>query len=231
MKNLLRLLLLTFLGAASASAQTLTMEIDSLVAEIGTTVRVDLTIDDAVTNLRGYSLHIRYRHDLVQLNGVWEGPLFLEQSPTYLWWDQEMIDERHSLIQVDHTLLGNETPVNGPGIVLMLSLTGLTCGIEELVISDSLFRDMDNAPIAITCTNLEHQVCQIPHLDLEIVDPGRQALLTWNRVLNSNWFKVWKSDEPYGPWSYYHTTVDTFYVDPAASSQSREFYKITVDFY
>ncbi len=211
-------------------AQQMTVVIDSLVAEIGTVVKVDFVIDAAVDDLRGYSLDLSYNSDLVELFSMLEGPVFLMNPPTVLWWTNN-INGPNSYLHIDHVLLGVGESVGGPGVILSIFLHGLDCGIETLAINNAIFRDVDNMPLDISTTDLEHQICQMPHLDIEIIFPSEEALLTWDRVINSNFFRVFKSPEPYSGFAEIAVTPDTFYFDLDSPGEGRRFYYIVLDHY
>jgi len=211
-------------------AQQMTVVIDSLVAEIGTVVKVDFVIDAAVDDLRGYSLDLSYNSDLVELFSMLEGPVFLMNPPTVLWWTNN-INGPNSYLHIDHVLLGVGESVGGPGVILSIFLHGLDCGIETLAINNAIFRDVDNMPLAITTSDLTHQICQIPHLDIEIIFPSEEALLSWNRIINSNFFRVYTSQQPHSGWIEIAVIPDTFFLDTTSPGVPWRFYQIVVDHY
>ncbi|MBL7034062.1 MAG: hypothetical protein ISR91_07950 [Candidatus Delongbacteria bacterium] len=212
------------------NAQQMTIAIDSLVAEIGTIVKVDFVIDAAVQNLRGYTLDMSYNSDLVELYSIIEGPVFLMNPPTFLWWTDN-VNGPDSYLHIDHVVLGVNESVDGPGVILSLYFLGLDCGIETVAISDALFRDVDNMPLAISTVDLTHQFCQVPHLDIDIIFPTEEAMLSWNRIINSNFFRVYKSPDSYSGWTEIAVTPDTFYLDSTAPGEPWRFYYIVVDHY
>jgi hypothetical protein len=183
-----------------------------------------------VVDLRGYTLNLNYNADLVELFSMIEGIVFLMNPPSVLWWTNN-VNGPDSYIQIDHVILGVGESVDGPGVILSIFLRGLDCGIETLAITDAIFRDVDNMPLSVSTTDLTHQVCQMPHLDIEIIFPAEDALLTWDRIINSNFFRVYKSPEPYSGFTEIAVTPDTFYLDTDAPGEFRRFYYIVLDHY
>ena len=228
MKKLCVVIIGLLLQLQLLQAQQMTVVIDSLVAEIGTVVKVDFVIDAAVEDLRGYSLDLSYNSDLVELFSMLEGPVFLMNPPSVLWWTDN-VDGPNSYLHIDHVILGVGESVDGPGVILSIFLQGIDCGIETLAISNAIFRDVDNMTLPVTTSDLTHQICQMPHLDIEIIFPSDDALLTWDRIINSNFFRVYMSSEPYSGYTEITVTPDTFYLDTTAPGIPWRFYYIVLD--
>jgi len=126
------------------------------------TLSVELTIDAAVVDLRGYSLVLSY--DPVILNPVSVSPGSLVDGAAcgnlLQWLDPGNND---GSLEVDLALLGCST--NGPGSVLTIVFEGIGEGNSGLDCVQTIFRDSLNAEIPVNCAPIVVTYsCPVPNL-------------------------------------------------------------------
>ncbi len=210
-------------------AQNLSMNLSPLVAEPGELISLNLMIDAPVSDLRGYTLDLYYDPDQVSLFSISEGEVLLSHPPTFLYWE-DFNEGGTRRIHVDHAILGGTTGGTGPGNLLYVFFLAENCGIETITVDNVELRDLQNSPLPITVgPGFEHQICQAPMLEIDYLGAS-SAQLRWNRVLNANFFNVYRGPETDGPWTIVATTTDTSWVDtPIPAADSRRFYYVLAD--
>ncbi len=227
MRSLLFTLAALLVGFRPLAAQELDIAVDPLVTEPDELITVELRVDSQVENLRGYTLDLHYDQHRVSVFSIYEGGLMLANTPTFFYWEI-LGDNGNSVIHIDHAILGGTTGASGPGVLCTILLRAEDCGIENLTVDNALFRDMDNAPLAVTLdTGEEHQVCQVPPLHITRLNDGRMRL-TWDRGLNVIEYYLWTRERWYDPWQYLATTTDTFWVDPGTPGPEMRLYRLTL---
>lgn len=221
-------LLAVGLLALGARAQELGYELQDTVVEPGELVTLTLVLDGQVSLMRGFTLALEYDNSLLDLYSINQGSLLLPHSPSFLYWNNEIVNG-HSVVQVDYAILGDDEGVAGPGELLRVVFEGIGCGIQTLAVVDAQFRDLDNQPIAMGLgSGIEQQVCQVPPLAIRHL-PGGGKELDWSRVLNAQYFTVYRSTEMAGPWLPVHTTSDTLWVDNSVSAWPQALYRLSVE--
>jgi hypothetical protein len=223
----LALLLGTLLAMGQARSQTLALSVDAPVIDVGELVTVEVRVDTAVQDLRGYSLDIYYDYGRVEPYSVLEGEVLLAHSPTFFYW-QEVDDESGRHLHLDNAILGGTLGGSGEGALCYILLRGLTCGVETLRLSNTQLRDMDNAPISCSVDSLaSHQVCLVPPLFISTLPDGA-AQLNWLPSLNALEYHLWSRDDWSQPWQYRTATTDTSWVDPETPFLGKRFYQLTL---
>lgn len=124
------------------------------------TILVDLNVDAAVVDLRGFSLTLSYDPAVLDPISVSAGSLVASAScaNTLYWIDAATND---GSLEVDLALLG--CSVNGPGSVLSIEFEGVGDGTTTLQCSNSIFRDSANAEIPVSCLPVDISYsCPVP---------------------------------------------------------------------
>ena len=214
--------------ASGAYAQTLSYSIQDIVVEPGELITLTVNVDGGLADMRGFTLDLLYENSMVDIYSINQGSLLLEHSPSFLYWNDELINGV-TLVRVDYAILGGISGVQGPGDLLHITFEAVGCGIETLAIVAAEFRDLDNQSIAVDLgTGIEHQVCQAPPLRI-VHQLNGDKLLSWGRVLNANFFTVYRSVELAGPWIPVQTTTDTTWVDASVAAWPQALYRLRVD--
>ena len=172
----LRFLALTaFLLSLFVSNQADAQELNFATTPVGglfacpNTMVVDLTIDAAVVDLRGFSLTLSYDPAVLNPISVTAGSLVaLAACGNSLYWIDPGTND--GSLEVDLALLG--CSVDGPGSVLTIEFQGVGEGTTTLQCSTSIFRDSANAEIPVSC---------LP-VDITYSCPVPTALSTWGTL-------------------------------------------------
>ncbi|MFA7332185.1 MAG: cohesin domain-containing protein [Candidatus Delongbacteria bacterium] len=227
MRALLFSLTALLLGLRPGLAQTLELTVEPQVVEPDELITLELRVDTAVADLRGYTLDLHYDRDRVSVFSIYEGGLMLAHTPTFFYWEDSGANG-NSVIHIDHAILGGTVGASGPGVLCTVVLRAEDCGIETVWVDNALFRDMENAPLAVGLGGgVEHQVCQVPPLQITRLTDGRMRL-TWDRGLNVDEYHLWTRERWYQPWLYLATTTDTFWVDPGTPGPQMRLYRLTL---
>lgn len=227
MKSWMLTLATALVLAGTARAQTLSLQVDPLVAEVGDLITLTITVDGELSDLRGYTLDLHYNRDRVNLFSISEGEVMLALTPTFLYWEDQG-QNGSSVIQVDHAILGGEEGGSGPGALLYVLFEGESCGLETIRVDNVLFRDLDNQPLPVTVgAGFEHQICQVPRLFIERL-PNNAARLHWNRVLNVEEYHLWWRTAFGETWQPLTTTLDTSFVDPVTPGPLQRIYRLSL---
>ncbi|MDP2359960.1 MAG: hypothetical protein Q8O14_04305 [bacterium] len=227
MRALILLLTALLLGLRPALGQSLQLQVAPIVVEPGQLVTVELRVDAAVSDLRGYTLDFHYNRDRVTIQSIQQGEVMLAHTPTFFYWEDAGANG-NSVLTIDHAILGGTAGGQGPGALCYIILQGEDCGIETLWVDNALFRDMDNDPLYITLgAGVEHQVCQVPPLYITNLGSGVMQL-DWDRALNALEYHLWHRERWYQPWEYLATTTDTFWVDPATPGPAMRLYRLSL---
>lgn len=212
---------------ASLQAQTISLALDLSIVEIGELATVEVRVDDAVADLRGYSLDVYFDPSRVAAQSIFEGEVLLPHSPTFFYWE-ERDDEWGHCLHIDNAILGGTLGGNGPGALCYILLRGQSCGLETLRIDHATLRDLDNQPLAVTTgPALTHQICQVPPLFITTLGDGA-IRLSWTPALNVIAYHLWSRERWYQPWQYRGATTDTSWVDPETPFLGMRLYHMTL---
>lgn len=215
------------LGSGAGQAQELQLQVSPVVVEPDSLVTLEVRVDGAVAGLRGYTLDLHYDRDVASVFSIYEGEVMLAHTPTFFYWE-DLGDNSHSLIHVDHAILGGLEGGEGPGALFHVTLRGEGCGIESLWVDNALFRDLDNDALAVSLgTAVEHQVCQVPRLHIARNGDG-SMLLTWDRVLNAQEYHLWTRPRWEQPWLPLATVTDTSWTDPGTPGPGSRLYRLSL---
>lgn len=144
--------LLLAIGAATAGAQpaALTFNPDDVTFPCGSTVTIDVVIDDQVTDLRGFSLVLAFDPAVLVPVAVTAGDLLTgAPCPHFFDW---LTPSAPDSIAVDAAVLG--CSVSGPGVLMRIEFAGvedIDDGTSPLVCGNGRLRDGVNAPIVFDC--------------------------------------------------------------------------------
>jgi|GEM_PF-2196722 len=227
MRALIPFLTSLMLAPGICLAQALQLVVDPIVVEREELVTVEVRLDGGASALRGYTLDLRYDRSLFSISSIYEGEVMLAHTPTFFYWE-DLGDNSHSVIHVDHAILGGDAGGEGPGALFHVVLRAEYCGVESLWVENALFRDMDNQPIGVNVdAQVEHQACQVP--PLLITDLGSGVMrLSWTPALNAIEYHLWSRERWYLPWQYRGATTDTSWVDPETPFLGMRLYQLTL---
>lgn len=134
------------LGAVTAPAATLTLVPPTGEFHCGNTWTIDVVLDGATVDLRGFSLLIAYDNSIISPYNVSVGSLVLGATcPNFLSW---VVPPSTSTLKVDVANLG--CSVSGPGTILSIVFEGESAGNSSISVLDGEMRDGTNTPIAFT---------------------------------------------------------------------------------
>lgn len=210
-----------------AGAQHLDLEVDPMVIEEGDLVTVEVRVDGAIQDLRGFSVDLYFDPSRVQPQNVFEGEVLLAHPPTFFYWEERDDAWGHSL-HVDNAILGGNMGASGPGALCYILLRGESCGLESLRLEHAVLRDMDNQNIPVTVgPAITHQICLVPPLFIENQVDG-SIRLSWLPSLNAEEYHLWSRDGWSQPWQYRVATMDTTWTDPETPFLGKRFYQMTL---
>jgi hypothetical protein len=146
-------------GAAMAPAATLTLVPPTGEFHCGNIWTIDVVLDGATTDLRGFSLVFEYDNSIITPNGVTTGGLVATAAcPSFLSWVGPASSDS---LQVDVANLGCST--SGPGTILSIVFEGESSGTSSIGIRNGELRDGTNTPIAFTSNVVTvHYDCAVP---------------------------------------------------------------------
>ncbi len=137
-------------GVPSARAQDAVLSFVPDASEIDCheTVTVDIVIDDAATDLHGFSLVLEFDSSIIEPYQVSAGDLILDAPCDHylIWRSQGAVSDS---VAVDVATLG--CAVDGPGTIMQVVFGGVGPGTSFLRCRAGLFRNSLNLPIAVTC--------------------------------------------------------------------------------
>ncbi len=215
------------LAFATASAQHLSLALDPVVMEEGELATVEVRVDLATQNLRGYSVDLYFDPSRVQPQNLFEGEVLLAHSPTFFYWE-EREDEWGHCLHIDNAILGDTQGAGGPGVLCYILLRGESCGLESVRLGNALLRDTDNQALDLTVgPAITHQICLVPPLFITTLGDGA-AQLSWYPSLNALEYHLWSRDDWSQPWQYRTATTDTSWVDPETPFLGKRFYQLTL---
>jgi len=136
--------------AVAATAQTpVTVSFDPPAGTFscGETLLVDLVVDAAAIDLRGFSLELTYDDSVIEPVAVTAGALLAGASCDHFFtW---LNPGNPGMIAVDGAAMG--CSVAGPGAIVTIEFAGLVDGTSPVECLSGILRDGDNAPIDYTC--------------------------------------------------------------------------------
>ena len=156
-------LAVVFVARPSQAATNLTFVPEVEILDCENAWAIDVWVDAAAVDLRGFSLVIEFDPSLVRPVGVEAGQLFLDApcEPVVSWNNETDIGDS---VFVDIAGLG--CSVAGPGPVARVYMAGLDDGTTPLVVRSVILRDSANQPIAATSTPSEITIsCPVPLSD------------------------------------------------------------------
>jgi hypothetical protein len=209
------------------AAQSLELVVDPRVCEPDEIITVEVHVDAAVADLRGYTLDLHYNRDRMSVFSILEGGLMLAHTPTFFYWEDSG-SNGSSVLHVDHAILGGTAGATGPGVLCTMLFRAESCGVAPVWVDAVQFRDLDNDPLPVSVgPAVEHQVCQVPPLLIDRLADGR-IQLSWQRALNALEYHLWWRERWYHPWQPLATTTDTSWIDPATPGPQMRLYRLTL---
>ncbi len=145
--------------AGPAHAATLTLVPPSGEFHCGNTWTIDVVLDAATTDLRGFSLVLEYDNAIITPYAVTAGSLVTAAAcPSFLNW---VGPASATSLQVDVASLG--CSASGPGAIVSIVFAGESSGTSTIGIRSGLLRDGTNTPIAFTSNVVTVQYdCAVP---------------------------------------------------------------------
>lgn len=151
-----------------AEAESATLSIEPQSTKIwGTgesfTVNVKVT---GITGLYGWQIKLYYNPNVLNGTGIIEGPFLKTQGESFFDFTcDDEYNSTHGLVTAFSTLVGEESAVNGTGVLLILTFKAKNIGnaildLEETVLGDIDGNPMDNTVIdgVVQVVNLIHDV-------------------------------------------------------------------------
>lgn len=140
-------LLALAVGAAAQTPVTVSFDPPEGIFNCGETLLVDLVVDAAAADLRGFSLELTYDPAVIEPVAVNAGALLVGAACDHFFtW---LNPGTPGMIAVDGAALG--CSVAGPGAIVTIEFAGLVDGTSPLACLSGILRDGDNAPIDYTC--------------------------------------------------------------------------------
>ena len=133
---------------AATTARAATLSLVPLTGEFhcGNTWTIDVVLDEATTDLRGFSLVFEYDNSIITPQSVNAGGLITAAAcPNFLSW---VGPASSTSLQVDIANLG--CSASGPGTILSIVFKGQSSGASTIGIRGGQLRDGANVPIAFT---------------------------------------------------------------------------------
>jgi hypothetical protein len=146
-------------GAVTAPAATLTLVPPTGEFHCGNTWTIDVVLDGATTDLRGFSLVFEYDNSIITPHAVSVGGLVMGATcPNFLSWVGPPSADN---LKVDVANLG--CSVSGPGTILSIVFEGENAGTSSISVREGEMRDGTNTPIAFTSNVVSvHYDCAVP---------------------------------------------------------------------
>lgn len=147
------------IGAATAPAATVTLVPSTGEFHCGNTWTIDVVLDGATTDLRGFSLVFAYDNSIITPYAVSVGGLVMGATcPNFLNWVGPATADN---LKVDVANLG--CSVSGPGTILSIVFEGESVGTSGISVREGEMRDGTNTPIAFTSNAVTvHYDCAVP---------------------------------------------------------------------
>jgi len=178
---LIFLLIVFFKGNAPAQSGSVFFVPDTTTVAVNDSCQIDIAVDSNLRGIHCYILSIGFDTSLVELADVVEGPLLLDNGPTFFFWN-----ENNGGYDIGNCLLGHGLFANGPGVLATMKFrTFADTGTTSLHFTSQEFTDTLNNHIVVFA--LYGGIVVFDSLPQDIDDPVPGAGLPDDFLLSQNY--------------------------------------------